>query len=168
MALQSARAMAYSNAATQLQALSTVHYHELRDAKVEALQAKLDETILEMERARMFAEDAQTAIISPYLDTSHPGRYRSWREYAELQRAIFDSICCRRLWPTQEMLAATRLALLSTWRPSRLYRGNSLNAALMRAYRGIAEALSILEGREVENDGDDGGGGGGVAINDYV
>ena len=161
--------MAYSDATTQLQALTTVHYYELRDAKVEALQAKLAETTLAMERARMSAEDAQGAITSPYPDMSHPGRYRSWQEYAELQRAIFDSICCRRLWPAQEMLAATRLALLEIWRPSRLYRGNSLNAALMRAYRGIAEALSILEGREVENDGDgddddgddgdDGGGG---------
>ena len=143
--------MAYNNAATQVQALSTVHNHELRDAKVEALQAKLAEATLAMERARMSAEDAQGAITSPYPDTSHPGRYRSWREYAELQRAIFDSICCRRLWPAQEVLAATRLALLEIWRPSRLYRGSSLNAALMRAYRGLTEAVSILEGREVDN-----------------
>ena len=137
--------MAYSDAATQVGALSTVHNHELRDAKVRALQAKLTETTLAMERARMSAEDAQGAITSPYADTSHPGRYRSWREYAELQRAIFDSICCRRLWPAQDVLAATQMALLERWRPSPLYRGNSPNAALMRAYCGIAEALGILE-----------------------
>ena len=98
-----------------------------------------------MERARMSAENAQSVMTSPYPDISHPGRYRSWREYAELQRAIFDSMCCRRLWPAQEVLSATRLALLQIWRPSRLYRGSSPNAALMRAYCGIAEALSILE-----------------------
>ena len=143
--------MAYSDAATQVGALSTVHYHELRDAKVRALQANLAETTLAMERARMCAEDAETAITSPYSDTTHPGRYCSWRAYAELQRAIFDRICCRRLWPAQEVLAATRLALLEIWRPSRLYRVNSLNAALMRAYRGMTEALRCLEGREVGN-----------------
>ena len=159
--------MAYNDAATQVGALSTVHYHEFKDAKVRALQAKLTETTLAVERARMSAEDAQGVMTSPYPDTSHPGHYRSWRAYAELQRAIFDSICCRRLWPAQEILAATRLALLNIWRPSRLYRGSSLNAALMRAYRGIAEALSILEGREVENDDDDDDGGG-VEINNYV
>ena len=143
--------MAYNDAATQVGALSTVHYHEFKDAKVRALQANLAETTLAMERARMSAEDAKSAMTSPYLDTSHPGRYRSWREYAELQRAIFDSICCRRLWPAQEMLAATRLALLKIWRPSRLYCGSSLNAALMRVYRGMTEALRCLEGREVGN-----------------
>ena len=137
--------MAYSDATTQLQALTTVHYYELRDAKVEALQAKLAETTLAMERARMSAEDAQGAITSPYPDMSHPGRYRSWQEYAQLQRLIFDSICCRRLWPAQDVLPATQMALLERWRPSMRYRGNSPNAALMRAYCGIAEALGILE-----------------------
>ena len=137
--------MPYSDASTQLQALSALHNHKLRDAKVEALQAKFDETILEMERARMSAEDAQTAIISPYPDVSHPGRYRSWREYAELQHAIFDSICTRHLWPAQDVLSVTQMALLERWRPSMRYRGNSLNAALMRAYRGIVEAKNTLE-----------------------
>ena len=51
--------MPYSSAATQLRALSTVHNHEFKDAQVEALQAKLAETTLEMERARVSAEDAR-------------------------------------------------------------------------------------------------------------
>ena len=51
--------MAYSNAAAQIQALSTLHNHELKDARVEALQAKLAKTTLDVERARMSAEDAR-------------------------------------------------------------------------------------------------------------
>ena len=73
--------MAYSNTCTQLAALSAVHNFEFKDARVEALQAKLAETTLEMERARMSAEDSRSAMHAAH-STVHATRvqlYKYWR-----------------------------------------------------------------------------------------
>ena len=78
--------MAYNNTATQTAALSAVH-NEFKDARVEALQAKLAETTLEMERARMAAEDAQGKAMSPSGNNVHTQdprlRLQTWREFGQ-------------------------------------------------------------------------------------
>ena len=142
--------MAYSDAATHTQSLSALHNLEFKDARVEALQAKLAETTLDVERARMSAEDALGAMTSPYQDNQ--GRYLSWRGDTKIQRGVNSRMWRDIIFEGRDVLSATRLALYEYWRPSRRieeWEEVTVHAALTNAYRGMTETLSCVGQREV-------------------
>ena len=67
---------------SNLNALSAAMNAE-QDVAVRALKAQLEEKQLALERARMSAEDARSAMVSP-------DGIRDWREFGSLERMILN------------------------------------------------------------------------------
>ena len=89
--------MALSN----LNALSAAMNAE-QDVAVRALKAQLEEKQLALERARMSAEDARAAMVSPDGDLS-------WREFGSLERIRLNMLG---IDPAIEILQGARHELL--------------------------------------------------------
>ena len=89
--------MALSN----LNALSAAMHAE-QDVAVRALKVQLEEKQLALERARMSAEDARAALVSPDGDLS-------WREFGSLERIRLNMLG---IDPAIEILQGARHELL--------------------------------------------------------
>ena len=69
---------------SNLNALSTAMNAE-QDVAVRALKAQLEEKQLALERARMSAEDARSAMVSP-------DGIRDWRQFRRYERSCLNSL----------------------------------------------------------------------------
>ena len=70
---------------SNLNALSAAMNAE-QDVAVRALKGQLEEKQLALERARMSAEDARAAMVSPDGKTD-------WREFGRYERSCLNSLC---------------------------------------------------------------------------
>ena len=86
---------------SNLNALSAAMNAE-QDVAVRALKAQLEEKQLALERARMSAEDARAAMVSPDGDLS-------WREFGSLERIRLNMLG---IDPAIEILQGARHELL--------------------------------------------------------
>ncbi len=129
--------------ASQIAALN-VAYNRFQEHEARALKRKLAETTLEMERARMSAEDARGAMVSPYCNNYHTTdpRYRhlSWREFGTERNDMCDHLVHNVTHPAEEILQGARKKIRMVWRDP----ASSREAALTAAYNAMCDAEKCL------------------------
>ena len=130
--------------ALQIAALTTV-YEKLQDPAMRNLKRKLEDTTLEMERARMEREDLRAASFSPYGTNYTPGvrvrddpnwRYQTWREVGQERNDMCNHLVHEVMEPAQDtLLQALRNIRTARQDPNTYYRN-----ALIAAYNAMCNA----------------------------
>ena len=126
---------------SNLNALSAAMNAE-QDVAVRALKAQLEEKQLALERARMSAEDARSAMVSPDGKTD-------WREFGRYERRCLNSFS---IGPSIVWLQEARhdiLVALSDLSQDNI-RGNS--RALSAAHTAMLKAESRLQATRMRED----------------
>ena len=133
--------MALSN----LNALS-VAMHAEQDVAVRALKLQLEEKQLALERARMSAEDARAAMVSPYLTGSdHP---RSWREFGAERNKRCNHVDYNVIAPAQHLLLDARRDMRVAFDdPNCNYK-----VALISAYNDVIDVEDCLKANAVSSE----------------
>jgi len=121
---------------SQLRALDTVLLRAQETEERRLLQEKLDQMALELERARMAAEDARCSLI-PHNYTG----YRTWREFALTLNEHADYLQTDIIQPALDLVedAAARL------------RCGQVNPA----YNTLQDARRVLAGDESDSAGEE-------------
>ena len=122
---------------SNLAALSTAMNAE-QDVAVRALKAQLEEKQLALERARMSAEDARSAMVSPDGKTD-------WRQHCSLQRMILNM---HSIDPAIDHLQEARHELLMALSDP----GRDNIAAMTAAHTAMLNAESRLQATRLRED----------------
>ena len=129
--------------ALQIAALTTV-YEKLQDPAVRNLKRKLEDTTLEMERARMAAEDWCGKMVSPYGTNHHTRdprrRFLSWREFGEERNEMCHHLSYDVIGSAEEALMRARRQIRMAWNDP----GADSRAPLTAAYNAMCDAEKIL------------------------
>ena len=130
--------------ALQIAALTTV-YEKLQDPEMCNLKRKLEDTTLEMERARMEREDLRAASFSPYGTNYTPGvrvrddpnwRYQTWREFGQERDDMCNHLVYEVMEPAQDTLLQARRNIRMAWQDP----NTDYPTALKRAYNAMCDA----------------------------
>ena len=128
---------------TRIEALGTV-YAQFQGVEGRRLKRRLGETTLEMERARMSAEDARSAMVSPYGTNHHtedPRRRRlSWREFGTDRNEMCLHLVYDVMEPAQQILEEARKNIHVVLQGP----ASSREAALTAAYNAMCDAEKCL------------------------
>ena len=123
--------------ALQIAALTTF-YEKLQDPAMRNLKRKLEDTTLEMERARMEREDLRAASFSPYGTNYTPGvrvrddpnwRYQTWREFGQERDDMCNHLVYEVMEPAQDTLLQALRNVETAWQDPNTYYRNALIAA---------------------------------------
>ena len=135
--------------ALQIAALTTV-YEKLQDPEMRNLKRKLEDTTLEMERARMAAEDWCGKMVSPYGTNHHTRdprrRCLSWREFGEDRNEMCLHLVYEVMEPAQDTLSQARRNIRMAWQDP----NTDYPTALKTAYNAMCDAERQLR----DNDSD--------------
>ena len=152
--------MAMPTYQAKLRALETTLVHTA-DIERQQLQQKLDAQALELERARMTAEDMRSAHVSPYCTNFHTNdpRHRrlSWREFARGREERCNHLVFGVIEPAVDVLEDAMRAIESIRgsNPDDIEAIHDTNPNLGRAYDEMNHAFRVLVQEESDEDVDE-------------